>query len=303
MPDRTDQPLRQTERVHPAAAGIDALAPGDILGHLLAQQQDSLAAVRPAIPAIAEAAAAMAAAVRAGGRLAYAGAGSSGLMAVADALELNGTFGIPAGRIRLLMAGGLPVDARMPGDAEDDAAAGGRAAAGLGAGDAVVCVSASGSTPYALGAARAARAAGAQVVAVANTPGAALFGLADVAVCLATPPEVVAGSTRMGAGTAQKACLNLMSTLMAVHLGAVHDGRMVGVIADNAKLRARAEAMVADLAGCSPAAAAGALAAAGGAVRPAVLIARGADPARAASLLGDSGGRLRGALNLFERGG
>ncbi len=292
-------PIRQTERVHPAAAGLDELPAGRILEHLLAQQQASLAAVRLVFPEIEGAARRMADTLLQGGRLAYAGAGSSALMAVADALELSGTFGVDPGRILLMMAGGLPRDARMPGDTEDDRAEGARAAEVLRPGDAVICVSASGSTPYPLGVAAVARARGATVIAIANNPGTPLLAAADVAICLETPPEVIAGSTRLGAGSAQKSCLNLMSTLMAVLMGEVHDGRMVGVVADNTKLLGRAAGIVADIAGCDAGAARAALTAAGGSVKVAVLIARGLGPDAARAQLDIGGGRLRRALQAL----
>lgn len=285
-----------TENLHPAAKGLDALPGSLILARLLAGQSAALTAVEAALPALEAGARLMAAALAGHGRLIYAGAGSSALMAVADGLELAGTFGIDPGRVRLCMAGGLPVDAYMPGGPEDDGEAGALAAEGVAAGDVVIAVSASGATPWTLGLAAAARRAGASVIGLANNPGAALFAEADVAVCLATPPELVAGSTRMGAGSAQKAALNLMSTLMAVRLGAVHDGMMVGLVADNDKLRARAAAMVATIAGVDADAAARALSAAGGAVRPAVLIARGLAPGAATELLLRTGGHLRAAL-------
>lgn len=292
-----------TERLHPAARGLDLLPDAAILGHILDTQLAALEAVRPALAPIAEAAALMADTVRGGGRLVYAGAGSSALMAVADGLELHGTFAIPTGRILLLMAGGLPRDARMPGDTEDDAASGARDAEGLGAGDLVIAVAASGRTPYPIAVAKAARAKGAKVVAIANTPDAPLFEAADIAICLATPPEVIAGSTRMGAGTAQKAALNMISTLAGIRLGQVHDGLMVGLVADNAKLRRRAEGIVADIAGVPAAVAAAALDAAAGAVKPAVLIARGASAARAAELIEAHQGILRAALAQWEESG
>ncbi|MFN0114764.1 MAG: N-acetylmuramic acid 6-phosphate etherase [Paracoccaceae bacterium] len=294
--------IRTTERPHPAAAGLDALPPASILDHLLTQQTASLAAVRPAFPAIESASRLLAHTLSSGGRIAYAGAGSSALMAMADGLELPGTYGIPSDRILLMMAGGLPTDSRMPGATEDDAGEGTRAAQALRAGDAAICVTASGSTPYPLAVAAQARALGASVIGIANTPGAPLFAICDIAICLGTPPEVVAGSTRMGAGSAQKACLNLISTLMAVILGEVHDGRMVGLVADNAKLRARAAGMVADIARCGEAEAAAALAAAGGAVKPAVLIARGLPAGTARSLLTKTGGSLRAALASLPPG-
>lgn len=292
-----------TEQQHAAAVGLDAL-PGDVvLRHILDQQQAALAAIAPVIPAVDQAAQLVADTLRAGGHLHYAGAGSSALMACADGLELHGTYGIDPARIHLLMAGGLPVDARMPGDTEDDAADGARAAAGISKGDVVIAVTASGGTPYAVSIAQTARQRGAHIVAIANNADAAIFAHADVAIALATPPEVIAGSTRMGAGTAQKAALNMISTLAGIRLGQVHDGMMVGVVADNAKLRARASGMVARIAGVPNDVAKQALERAGGAVKVAVLLAHGLDVDRATALLNDTQQNLRAALaRMMTRG-
>ena len=295
--------LPQTEHLHPAAIGLDTLPGTEVLGHLLAAQAAALQVVEQAIPQIEAAAALMADALRGHGRLIYAGAGSSALMAVADGLELGGTYGVPADRVLLLMAGGLPVDARMPGDTEDDAEDGTRAAQAVRAGDVVIAVTASGGTPYALAVAKAAQARSARVIGIANAVGAKLFDHADVAICLPTPPEVIAGSTRMGAGTAQKVALNMMSTLMGIKLGQVHDGMMVGLVADNAKLRGRAAAMVARIAGVDLAAAARALDQAQGAVKPAVLIALGQAPDAALSLLSETNGNLRAAIARGHKNG
>jgi N-acetylmuramic acid 6-phosphate etherase len=285
-----------TEQQHAAAVGLDAL-PGDVvLRHILDQQMAALAAIAPALPAIDRAAQIVADTLRAGGHLHYAGAGSSALMACADGLELHGTYGIDPARIHLRMAGGLPVDARMPGDTEDDADDGTRAAAGIAAGDVVIAVTASGGTPFAVAVAQAARANGAQVVAIANNAGAVIFAHAHVAIALQTPPEVIAGSTRMGAGTAQKAALNMISTLAGVRLGQVHDGMMVGVVADNTKLRARAAGMVAQIAGVPESQARMALEQANGAVKVAVLRARGLDIDSAHAMLNDTDQNLRAAL-------
>ena len=289
-------PSAATEGLHPAAKGLDARPGLEVLDVLLAGQAAAVKAVRGALPAIEAGAALMAAAVRAGHRLVYAGAGSSALMANADGLELSGTFGIPAAQVLLLMAGGLPTDSAMPGASEDDASEGERAADRIDAGDVVIAVTASGSTPYPLAVAIAARAKGAKVIAIANNPGAPIFDHADVAICLPTPAEVIAGSTRMGAGTAQKVALNLMSTLMGIRLGHVHDGMMVGLLADNAKLRARARAMVMEIAGVDADTATRALTAAKGAVKPAVLIAAGSPADAAADLLAASDDNLRAAL-------
>ncbi len=289
-----------TERLHPAAKGLDDRESGAILGALLSAQADALQAVSGALPEIAAGAEIMAASIRSGGRLVYVGAGSSALMAMSDGLEIPGTFGVDADRIVILMAGGLPSDSRMPGVTEDDADDGARAGAALAEGDVVIAVTASGRTPYPLAAAKAALARGARIIAVANNHGAPIFNGADVAICLPTPPEVIAGSTRMGAGTAQKVALNLMSTLMGIRLGQVHDGMMVGLVADNTKLRMRARVMVEAIAGVDAAAAASALDAAEGAVKPAVLIACGATSDQAQALLRASDGNLRAALARTE---
>ncbi len=296
-------PPRLTETLHPDAKGIDARPDHEIVAALLAGQRAAIEATEAAIPAIIEAARRMAQVIRSGHRLIYCGAGSSALMALADAAELGGTFGIPASQIRLCMAGGIPTDARMPGDTEDDEQAADRAAETITAGDIVIAVTASGSTPYPLAVAEAARARGAQVIGLANNSDADLFKLSDIGIFLATAPELVAGSTRLGAATAQKAALNLMSTLMGIRLGQVHDGMMVGLIADNAKLRARAAATVARIADTDPARAADCLTQASGAVKPAVLIALGLQPEKAVGLLGETEGNLRAAIARLSKAG
>ncbi len=289
--------MKATENLHEAATGLDTLSIGEIAVRLHAAQADASAAVAPAIPQLAEAAGLMADTVRSGGRLVYAAAGSSGLMAMADALELPGTFGLPPSGLRILMAGGLPSGLAMPGDVEDDITDAAAAARSILAGDAVIVVSASGSTPFAVEIARQAQERQAQVIGIANDAKASLFEHADLAICLPTSPELVAGSTRMGAGTAQKIALNIMSTLMGVLLGHVHDGMMVNLVADNDKLRRRAEHMVCRIANVSEDAARRHLEAAEGAVKQAVLLAAGARSlAQADQLLINSNGHLRPAL-------
>src|SRR5690606_26975442 len=142
---------------------------------------------------------------------------------------------------------------------------------------------------------------GAATIAIANNRGAPLLEKADAAILLETPPEVIAGSTRMGAGTAQKIALNMLSTLAAVHLGHVHNGYMVNLRADNAKLRARAAHIVMAISGCDQDRARSALDASGGEVKPAILLAAGAHDMNAAEeLLDGSGRRLRPALSKLE---
>ena len=216
-------------------------------------------------------------------------------MAAADAMELHSTFSLPPGRVVIAMAGGVPQTAEMPGDVEDESGA--DALAGITAQDCVVAVSASGATPYTLSAVAAAKSAGATVIAIANNQGAPLFEHADHPVLLGTPPEVLGGSTRLGAGTAQKIALNTLSTLMGVELGHVFKGRMVNLHADNAKLRARAARNVAHIAGVPVGDAAETLRKADHRVKVACLLAAGASsPQAATDALAASNGHLGPAL-------
>lgn len=289
----------RTEELHPHAAGLDTQPPETILGFLAAAQVEAASVVQSAVKPIAEAAARAAATLRAGGRLAYAAAGSSGLMALADAVELPGTFGIARDRIELLLAEGVANLLDLPAAPEDDEGRAARdvAAAQIGEGDCLIALSASGTTPYAVAALQAAKAAGAATIAIANNDGAPLLQLADIAILLPTPPELIAGPTRMGAATAQKIALNMMSTLMAIELGHVHDGHMVNLRAENKKLGLRAARIVAAISGQDERAAAGWLDAAGGSVKHAVLLAAGAaDVATASRLLEGADQNLRRAM-------
>ncbi|ODT70903.1 MAG: N-acetylmuramic acid 6-phosphate etherase [Pelagibacterium sp. SCN 63-23] len=290
---------RQTEKQHAEAQGLELRPDTEILSVLAKGQAAAAASVASAAPDIARAAELATRCLAAGGRLVYAAAGSSGLMALADALELPGTYGIARDRIVVLLAGGMDALVDMRGGPEDDAEAARRSAEALELGprDCVIAVTASGNTPYPISAARVARAAGARTIGIANNPGVTLFGIVDVSVCLPTPPEVIAGSTRMGAGTAQKIALNMLSTLMAIRLGHVHDGMMVNVVADNLKLQERARGIVARVAEVDEAVAETALAATGGAVKPAILLAAGVDDIAAAeAMLARHDGHLRPAL-------
>jgi N-acetylmuramic acid 6-phosphate etherase len=294
-----------TESVNRNASGLDLLAPSAILGVLAEAQIEAAQVVRSATQSIAAAAELAAGRLAAGGRLVYAAAGSSGLMALADALELPGTYGIALDRIVVLIAGGKQALIDLAGGPEDDAAqaAAEIAAANVSEKDCVIALSASGTTPYALGALDEAKRRGAATIGIANNPGAPLAARADVGIVLATPPEVIAGSTRMGAGTAQKIALNMFSTLVAIHLGHVHDGYMVNLKADNIKLRGRAARIVAAITGCTPEEASGYLEQAGGSVKVATVLAAGARDASAAhDILAGTGNRLRPALASLEEG-
>ena len=289
---------RSTEGRHPASEGLHARAGLSVLEDLLAAQQAALVQLRPALPALERAADLAAAALRDGGKMGYAGAGSSGLMALADCLELSGTFGLPPARTPMMFAGGAAALLHMVGSVEDDPdlARADLDRAALGPGDVVLVLAASGRTPYALEVARGARARGVTVIGFANVAGAALLDLADVPVLLETGPEVVTGSTRMGAATAQKVALNMISVLVGIRLGHVHDGYMVNLVADNDKLIDRAARIVAAVAGVSRADADLALAATAGAVKPAILVSRGMNPDAAQTALNASGGHLSAVM-------
>ncbi|MGB8813253.1 MAG: N-acetylmuramic acid 6-phosphate etherase [Paracoccaceae bacterium] len=289
---------RPTEARHPCSAGLHAAPASDVLAHVLDAQIVAMSVVRTAVAAIEVAAIAAVEALQSGHRMAYAGAGSSGLMALADGLELAGTFGIPPDRTPVLFAGGVSALLHMTGGAEDDPklAEVDLAQLSLGVGDVVICVSASGSTPYTLAVARGAKACGAQVVGVACVGSSALLDMADIVVLLDTGSEVISGSTRMGAAAAQKVALNMLSVLVGIRLGHVHDGYMVNVVADNAKLMDRAMKIVTAVSGCRLQVAQEALIASSGAVKPAILIARGVALDRAEAILAANGGHLAPAL-------
>lgn len=270
---------------------------------LLASQETAIAAVEAAMPSIHAGAEALASALRAGGRIVYAGAGSSGLIAAQDGAELAGTFGLEPEQIVLVMAGGVAEAFAIDAAAEDDEAAAARdmEAAGVGAADVVIAVSASGATPYTLACGRTARARGARLIGLANRHDAPLLALADAPIFLDSGAEALHGSTRLAAGTAQKAALGLLSTLANARLGHVWRGHMVNMRPQNAKLRRRAAHIVAALTGVSEERAGACLAQAGDDLKSAILIASGA-PSRGAALesLARTGGQLGLALSILK---
>jgi N-acetylmuramic acid 6-phosphate etherase len=288
-----------TESVNGLSRGLDRWDDAQILGVLAEGQARAVAAVKGALPALAEAAGALAHGLAQGGRIVYTGAGSSINIAVQDGAELPSTFGLDKSRIAFVIAGGeaslLDIDARSEDDIEQALA--GIAALKLTPKDTIIALSASGSTPFTLTAARAAKAAKATVIAIANDPRTPLLTVADHPALIETGPEVIVGSTRMGAGTAQKCALGLLSTLAHIKLGAIYDGWMIRLQADNAKLRQRAQRMVADIAKVDEASAEKALAQTEGHVAPAALIGAGAkDVSAAEALLVKAKGNLRLAL-------
>ncbi len=258
-------------------------------------QMHAVAAIGPALPVLADVVADAVPRLRAGGRLVYAGAGSSIRIAMQDGAELAPTFGWPEARTRYLIAGGPVALQHAVEGAEDDsdAARAQVAQAALGADDVVIAVAASGRTPFTVAALHAAGTAGALTVALACAVGTPLAAAAAHAITPVTGPEVVAGSTRLKAGTAQKVVLNLLSTQIMLRLGHVHHGQMVGMRAANAKLRARATGMVARLAQVPQAAAQAALQACDWQIKPAILVAQGCTPEDARAALAAAGGVLR----------
>jgi N-acetylmuramic acid 6-phosphate etherase len=294
----------KTEDIDPDFADLDLWDTGLALQRLHAGQIAAVAAVGPALGALAAAVDAAAERLQRGGRLTYVGAGTSARIAVQDGAELLPTYGWPANRVAFVVAGGEAALLRPVENAEDgvEDATARIGELQTGANDVVVAVAASGETPFTLAALKAGKAVGALTVGVASNAGTTLLSEADHAILLATGAEPVAGSTRMKAGTAQKVALNLFSTMLMVRLGRVYRGQMVDMIATNEKLRKRAVRMVASLDGCTEVEAARALAAAGGDLKVGVLVRRGLDAHGARALLQKHGGRLRDALAEIERG-
>ncbi len=287
-----------TESVGARYRGLDAWPSRDILDVFTDGQMAAIAAVRAAAGQIEAAAEAVTARLHAGGRLVYVGAGTSGRLALLDGVELTPTFDWPSERVVSLLAGGERALVHAVEGAEDDREAGNRDIAGsnVAANDAVIAVAASGSTPYTIAALEAGRARGALGIGIANNPGAPLLAAAEYPILLDTGMEAIGGSTRMKAGTAQKATLNLLSSLVMTRLGRVHDGYMVDLRATNAKLRRRSERMLVEITGTTAEAARDALARCGGRVKPAVLVLKGLTPEAAERALAEAGGSLRSAL-------
>jgi len=280
-----------TEAVRPDLDDLDARPIGEVVALLVAAEGEAHGALAAAVPRIAAAAEAIAARLEFGGRLIYAGAGTPGRLGVLDAAECGPTFGTDL--VRGVIAGGPAALTEAIDGAEDafDPAD----LAELTAADALVGITASGRTPYVLGALEHARAVGALTVAIVNNPGSEAS--ADVVIELLTGPEVLAGSTRLTAATAQKVVLNALSTSVMIALGKAYGPRMVDVRLTNAKVRRRAVRIVRDAAGVDEEAAAAALAAAGGHAKTAIVaLLAGVDAAEAAVRLDRARGHVRDAL-------
>jgi N-acetylmuramic acid 6-phosphate etherase len=287
-----------TERISPRYVDLDSWPAADMVAAMYEGQLAAAAAVGHALGAITAAVDDAVSVLQRGGRIVYAGAGTSGRIGVQDGSELAPTFDWPADRVVFAIAGGLDAIVRSVERAEDDEAAGARAMAEakIGASDVVIGIAASGATPYTVGALRAATAAGAVTVAVASNSGAPLLEVARHRILVETGSEVIAGSTRMKAGTAQKIVLNLLSTAMMVRMGRVYRGLMVDMRASNAKLRRRAVTIVSEILHCPDSDAARHLEQAEGDVKTAVLIGLGLERDEAAELLRRHAGNLRKAI-------
>ncbi|MFF0413929.1 N-acetylmuramic acid 6-phosphate etherase [Kitasatospora sp. NPDC004745] len=292
-----------TETIRADWAGIDRLPTVDLLHLMNTEDRTVPAAVAGELDRIAAVVDAAAARMADGGRLVYAGAGSAGRLGVLDAAECPPTFGTEPALVVGLVAGGpAAVTAAVEG-AEDrpELAEADLAGLGLTPADTVVGVSASGRTPYAVAAVRTARAAGALTVGLACNRGSALVAAAELGIEVEVGPEVLAGSTRLKAGTAQKLVLNMLSTAVMVRLGRTYGNLMVDVRATNAKLRERAHRIVTEATGADEAAVRRALAATGGRAKDAILVLLAdVDAPTAARRLTASGGRLREALHAHR---
>ena len=280
-------------------ADYDELSTRELLG--LFNREDAIvpAAVAAAGDDLAAAIDAIVAKLRDGGRLVYIGAGTSGRLAALDADECESTFATKPGQVTAIVAGASLGSAAERDAAEDDAEAGAGSvrALAIAGNDAVVAVSASGRTPFVVGALQAAAAAGALTVCVVSVPDSELARIAEHEVSVIVGPEVVAGSTRLKAGTAQKLVLNSISTLSMIRLGKTYGDLMVDVASTNEKLRARARRVVSLATGAGDDAADDALAAAGGEAKVAIVSLLGdVDAETARSRLEQAGGNVRGAL-------
>ncbi|MGH9534985.1 MAG: N-acetylmuramic acid 6-phosphate etherase [Terriglobales bacterium] len=261
-----------TEQINPRTRDLDRMSTAQILAAIHREDAAVAAAVYRQRAAIARAVDRIVASLRGAGRLIYVGAGTSGRLGVLDASEIPPTFNVAPQKVVGLIAGGKRALYSAAEGAEDDPRLAARDLARLrvGPADTVVGIAASGRTPYTVGALRYAARCGAATIAVACVSGSELARAAQIAIEAVTGPEVIAGSTRMKAGTAQKLILNMLSTAAMIRLGYVHGNLMVNLRAKNAKLRARAEGILATITGLDAAAARRRLRAAGGDLRAAL---------------------------------
>ncbi len=292
-----------TESRNPATEAIDSLPTLELVRLINNEDARVPAAVSVELASIAAAVDAIAARMRLGGRLVYLGAGTSGRLGVLDAAECPPTFNISRDTVVALIAGGERAITHSSEGAEDDPEAGARDVAGMSVGerDSLVGIAASGRTPYVLGGMAEAGRRGALVVSLACNRPSPMEQLADIGIAPLVGPEVITGSTRLKAGSAQKMVLNMLSTGVMIRLGKTFGNLMVNVQPTNSKLRARARRMVELACGLGPAEAAWALEASGGQVQVAIVsVLAGATPEEARHRLDAAGGVVRDALKVEQ---
>jgi N-acetylmuramic acid 6-phosphate etherase len=287
-----------TEDVDPRFADLDAWSLSSAMEAMWEGQLAAVAAIGHALPSMTAATEAACEALGDHGRLIYVGAGTSGRVAVQDGAELAPTFAWPQERLRFIIAGGESAFATSVEGAEDDVTDAIKQvdAVQLSKNDVVIAVAASGTTPFTVAAMQHAGWSGAVTIGIANNPDTALLTSAKYPVLVETGRELIAGSTRMKAGTAQKVVLNLISTGIMLRLGRVYRGMMVNMLPTNAKLKRRAADMVARIAGCGEAQAASALEQVEGDIKMAALVVLGYDKAEAWAILASHKGNLRRVL-------
>lgn len=290
-----------TEQRNPTTVDFDLLPTIELLRVINAEDQRVAPAVEHALPELARAVDIAVDVLHAGGVIHYFGAGTSGRVASMDAAELAPTFALEQGRVVAHHAGGAGAMETAVEDVEDDAGSGRTEAAVVTDADCVIGLTASGRTPYVAGALAQARGAGAATILVSSNPDAEIAPDVDVHVCTDTGPEVLAGSTRMKAGTAQKLVLNAFSTAVMVRIGRTYSNLMTSMVAKNAKLGGRMVTILTEASGSDPDTCARALAEAGNDLRVALVrLLTGADVDRAGAALGQAHGVVRTALQLLD---
>jgi N-acetylmuramic acid 6-phosphate etherase len=288
-----------TEQRNEASAEIDLLSTAEILEIMNREDRKVASAVELEIPNIARAVDAIVNAFRRGGRLFYIGAGTSGRLGVLDASECPPTFGVPPDLVQGVIAGGEAALARATEASEDNPHAGENdlRQRGFAANDVLAGLTASGRTPYVLGGVRYARSLGAATIGISCNQHAEISALVDFPIAPVVGPEIITGSTRLKAGTAQKLVLNMLTTASMIRLGYVYRNLMVNLQTKNEKLLDRGRRIVAQASGCDPARSKQALADAGGDVRAAIIMLKlGVDLQRARALLKSAGNRVSAAL-------
>ncbi len=292
----------ETEKNNPASKHIDTMSTLEMMQVIHAEDQKAVDAVTPLLPKIAETVNQIAQRMRSGGRLIYCGAGTSGRLGILDAVECPPTYSTPPELVIGLMAGGTGAIFRAKEGAEDEESQGKDDLSSLSptTQDTIVGLSASGRTPYVVGALQYAKRLGALTIAVACSPASPIASIAEIDLTAATGAEVVTGSTRMKAGTAQKMILNMLSTGTMIRLGKVYGNLMVDVAATNEKLRERALHIVMEVVGCTREESETSLHKADGQTKLAILIAKGnCTKHEAERILRESDGQLSVALHML----